>query len=151
LDLAGNLIRRDGAVLLVASRYPNLPQPLWNLPGGRSRDGETRHAAALRELKEETGLEGTIERLAYVSESFDPVAMVHVVSHTFETRAAGEARLPAGDAHIVDLAWTPVSALAQRMRVGVVRDPLIAYLGGDERRYYEFTDAAISIEFADEP
>jgi ADP-ribose pyrophosphatase YjhB (NUDIX family) len=142
-------VQRDGAVLLVGSRYPNLPEPLWHLPGGRPRDGETRRAAAERELAEETGLSGEAERLAYASESFDPARRVHVVSMTFVMRAAGLARLPDADAHVVDLAWVQPAELARKMSVAVVRDPLIAYLAGDERRYYEFTDARISIEFAD--
>lgn len=35
----------------------------WNLPGGRIEPGELPTEAVLREVKEETGLEATIERL----------------------------------------------------------------------------------------
>jgi hypothetical protein len=35
VHLATALLEHEGRVLLVASRYPNQPEPLWNLPGGR--------------------------------------------------------------------------------------------------------------------
>jgi 8-oxo-dGTP diphosphatase len=151
IHLATGVLERDGAILLVASRYPNLPEPLWNLPGGRQRDGETLAGTLAREWREETGLEAVAEGLLYVSESFDLVGEVHVLNVTFAVRCLGEARLPVGDAHVVDLAWTPRAELAERLRVRVVREPLLAWLGGDQRRYYGFDDAQITIAFADEP
>ena len=149
--LCTGVLERDGALLLAASRYPNQPRPLWNLPGGRPRDGELIGDALVREWHEETGLAIRIERLLYLSESLDPRAGVAYLNATFAVQAEGEPRLPEADAHVVDLAWVPRAVLAERIAVAVVREPLLRWLGGDERRYYAFDDAHISIEFADEP
>ncbi len=97
------------------------------------------------------GLTVASARLAYVSESYDPSACAHVVNVSFVVNAEGEPRLAARDAHVVGLAWVARASLAQYVRVGVVRDPLCAFLSGDERRYRGFRDAGITIEFADPP
>jgi 8-oxo-dGTP pyrophosphatase MutT (NUDIX family) len=52
----------DGAsrILLVRHTYGRLN---WELPGGASEPGESLQETALRELREETGLGGRLERL----------------------------------------------------------------------------------------
>ena len=50
-----------GGVLLVRHTYGRLN---WELPGGASEPGETLEETVLRELGEETGLTGRVERLA---------------------------------------------------------------------------------------
>lgn len=143
------LLQRAGRVLLVASRYPNQPAPLWNLPGGRQRHGELLHEALRREFLEETGLEAQVEELVYISESYDRASGEHFLNATFAVRANGEARLTGTDAHVVDLAWLSPAEISERLSVAVVREPLLAALRGDPRRYFVFADAGITIEFAD--
>lgn len=136
-------------MLLVASRYPNHRDALWNLPGGRQRPGELVRETLAREFLEETGL--AIERgpLAYVAESYDRATGVHFVNFAFVVRAQGVAAVPADDAHAIACAWVPRAELASRLAIGVVREPLLAYLRGEIDRYYAFEDAGVTIEFAD--
>ena len=52
----------EGRVLVVRPTYASE----WMLPGGRVERGETPHGAAVREAREETGLDVVIDRLALV-------------------------------------------------------------------------------------
>jgi len=52
----------EGRILVVRPTYTNE----WMLPGGRVERGETPHEAAVREAREETGLDVVLDRLALV-------------------------------------------------------------------------------------
>ena len=56
IPAASIAVFRDGKVLLARRARP----PLWSLPGGRIEPGETAEQAALRELREEVGVEAEI-------------------------------------------------------------------------------------------
>jgi ADP-ribose pyrophosphatase YjhB (NUDIX family) len=150
VHLAHALVVRNGHVLLVASRYPNHAEPLWNLPGGRQRFGELLWETAERELFEETGIRGAAGTLVYVNESYDGDR--HFVAAVFLTEiGSGELRIPRTGDHVCEAEWVPFAQVASRIAPAVVREPLIAYLGGTlERRYAGRHEAGISIEWPTE-
>lgn len=150
---AGLAVRGSGnsrQVLLVASTYPNHPKPLWNLPGGRQQAGELLTETVAREAFEETGLRVSVGRLAYLAESYDDD--VHFLSAAFDVTIEGDAEphAPAapGADHVVTAAWVPLDRIASRIVVGVVREPLLAYLHGElGQRYAGVHRAGITIKW----
>ncbi|MBA2632762.1 MAG: NUDIX hydrolase, partial [Chloroflexi bacterium] len=56
-------VDEEGRILVVRTTYLG---PGWMLPGGRVERSETPHAAAVRETREETGLDVRVERLVLV-------------------------------------------------------------------------------------
>ena len=81
--LGSGLLLRGTTLLLVRSCYDQAPLPLWTLPGGRQEPGETIAHTIVREYLEETSLQVCVDELAYVSESIDANADLHVVNCTF--------------------------------------------------------------------
>ena len=59
---AGVVCIKSGQILLIRRGTPPMTGE-WSLPGGRIEPGETARAAALRELKEETGVDAEIAGL----------------------------------------------------------------------------------------
>jgi len=149
VHLCTGILERDGAILLVASRYRNHPDPLWNLPGGRQEPYELLEATLRREFDEEVSLPIQIEHLAYVAESFDRSTETQFTNVAFTVRSDGEPRLRRGDLHAVDFAWVPRAEVGARLPVAVVRVPLLGFLAGEPRGYYGFAEAGITIEFMD--
>jgi ADP-ribose pyrophosphatase YjhB (NUDIX family) len=60
-----NVLATDDAGRILAVR-PTYVGREWMLPGGRVERGETPHAAAVRETREETGLDVVLDRLVLV-------------------------------------------------------------------------------------
>ena len=63
---AAAVIIRDGKVLAMSDER----SPYFYLPGGKIALGETAEEAALRELREELGIEATVIRPLYIAQSF---------------------------------------------------------------------------------
>lgn len=108
----GVVVFREDAVLLVRrGRPPRLGE--WSLPGGGQETGETVREAALREVREETGLEVELIGLVDVVDSLmrDDAGRVqyHYTLIDFAARwREGEARA-ASD--VAELRWTPLTEL----------------------------------------
>ncbi len=76
----------DDRVVLVRRRYP---PPGWALPGGFVEGGETVEAAAVREAREETGLEVSLTDLLHVYSDPRRDPRRHTASVVFLGRTSG--------------------------------------------------------------
>lgn len=110
---AGTLILRDGCVLLV-HRDCEPYKGYWDIPGGFMRADELPQAGAIREAREETGLDVQIvELLGFYSDTYDfqgeryPILNIHFVAQADGDPVAGD------DAD--DLRWFPLDALPEQI------------------------------------
>ncbi|WP_342360071.1 NUDIX hydrolase [Terrarubrum flagellatum] len=90
------VFRDDGRVLLAMRGQPPLAE-LWSLPGGKVELGETLAEAALRELKEEVGVEADLvgfnDHVEFIARDQDGAVKAHFVIASFVGRwRAGEAQ-----------------------------------------------------------
>ena len=81
----GVVCLRDDSVLLIRRGTPPR-QGEWSLPGGRIEPGERAADAALRELREETGVEAEITGLIDVVDGLFPEAGRHYVLIDYAAR-----------------------------------------------------------------
>ena len=81
------IIIRDNSVVLVKRRNP--PHG-WAIPGGFVDEGESVEHAAIREAKEETGLDVCLDRLFYVYSDPGRDPRQHTMSTVFIAHADGE-------------------------------------------------------------
>jgi ADP-ribose pyrophosphatase YjhB (NUDIX family) len=116
------VIRKNHSVLLVM----HADLPVWCLPGGRVEPGESVDQAALREVREETGLEVRLERLVGVY--FRPMGPIgnHQVLFTAEV-CAGEPH-PHG-VESLQVQWFPIDRLPDCL-MGIHRLSLSDALSG---------------------
>jgi len=80
----------DGTALVLIER--KYPPPGWALPGGFVDIGETVETAAVREAKEETGLDVKLTHLLGVYSNPERDPRGHTVSAVFIGRAEGKPR-----------------------------------------------------------
>ena len=72
------VVREQKEILLVKHRKGN--RQYWVLPGGRLEYGETFHECAVREMREETGLDVEVDDFVYLSEAIAPDRSRHIVN-----------------------------------------------------------------------
>lgn len=75
--VAGCVIRQDGMFLLVQEKNPKV-YGLWNVPAGHVDEGETIEEAAVREAKEETGFEVTLDHEVGVHHGSATESVLHI-------------------------------------------------------------------------
>jgi ADP-ribose pyrophosphatase YjhB (NUDIX family) len=148
INLATGLLRRNSKLLLVQGKYAGEPAALWTLPGGRQEE-ETLAQTVVREFLEETSLEAAVDELAYVSESVDRTAGLHVVNCTFWVRESDPRIEPhSNDPKVVDARFVEQTDALQLLRADVLCIPVAAALDGTSGvRYFSFDAKDIIVPF----
>jgi 8-oxo-dGTP diphosphatase len=100
----------DGKILLVRHRKGN--RQYWVLPGGRLEYGETFHECAVRELKEETGLEVQIQDFLFLSEAIAPDRSRHIVNIYLKAKVVGGTMRLGNEPVLAGVAFLPLSDLS---------------------------------------
>jgi len=118
------LVLKDGKVLLV-KRGMEPGKGLWSLPGGLVEVGERLEEAVLRELKEETGVDGEVKGLFDVEEYIERDERGRVKYHyillVFLVEPKGGVVRPASDvldakyATVSDALKTPLTRTTRRV------------------------------------
>ena len=108
---------------------------LWSLPKGHVEPGETREQAAVREVAEETGIDGEIVR-ALGTIDFWFVAegrRIHKTVHHFLMRATG-GELSDADVEVTEVEWVPLPEITGRLAYRDERDLLadVAHMLADD-------------------
>jgi ADP-ribose pyrophosphatase YjhB (NUDIX family) len=132
-DGAGKVLLLKRAGTLDASRST---VGLWSNPGGEVEFGETVEAAAVREAREELGVEVRIERMIGCTDQILPRSRVHWHLVAFLTRIVrGEPRIME-PAKADEIAWFDVGALPPNCGIHHVIVPLrqLGWISEDEAR-----------------
>ncbi|MBJ7291013.1 NUDIX hydrolase [Williamsia sp.] len=114
---------------------------MWSLPKGHIETGETAEQTAVREVAEETGIEGNVVaslgKIEYwfVSEG----KRIHKTVHHYLMRSTG-GELSDADYEVAEVAWVPLAELPQRLtysderRLARTAEEVIADLADDPER-----------------
>jgi ADP-ribose pyrophosphatase YjhB (NUDIX family) len=116
---AGGLIVDTSRVDLPAALIARLDRRgrlLWSLPKGHIETGETAEQAAIREIREETGIEGgLLGELGVIDFWFVAEGKrVHKTVHHFLLRAVG-GELSDADIEVAEVAWVPLDEVEKRL------------------------------------
>ena len=114
-----------GRVLLVRCVSPE-GDSTWSLPGGRVEQGEDPFDAVIRELAEETGLDGVVERLLGVDSRVIPPSESRLggghqnVGVFYGVRIIGGELRPEPNGATPESVWTPIADVVSFWRSSLV-------------------------------
>jgi len=89
---------------------------IWSLPKGHIEQGETTEDAAIREVQEETGIEGSVMAPLGVIDFWFMAEdrRVHKTVHHYLLSAHG-GELSDADREVVEVAWVPLDEVSARL------------------------------------
>lgn len=113
---AGGLVLDESQRGALIGRQDRRGRMVWSLPKGHIEAGETPEAAAVREIREETGISGAIVApLGTIDFWFmADNRRVHKTVHHFLLRAEG-GELSSDDAEVDSVEWVPLADMTTRL------------------------------------
>ncbi len=131
---------REEQVAALIGRVDRRGRMLWSLPKGHIELGETAEQTAIREVEEETGIQGSVlAELGKIDYWFvTDGRRVHKTVHHYLMRCSG-GELSDDDLEVAEVAWVPIPELTSRL----------AY--ADERRLAQVAGELIDKLQADGP
>ncbi|MFB8277924.1 NUDIX hydrolase [Nocardia colli] len=124
--LAAYAVCLDEDRVLLARHVAGNGETTWTLPGGGVEHGEDPFDAVTRELLEETGYHGVIERLLGVDSRVIPAAVAHAGSEHQNVGIFYRVRVVSGtlraelNGATVEPTWTPTAQVAYLRRSSLV-------------------------------
>ncbi len=106
------VVSDDRQILLVRHRKGN--RRSWVLPGGRLEYGETFGECAIREIKEETGLDIEVEKFLFLSEALAPDRSRHIINVYLKGRIVGGIMRIGNEPVLAGVDFVPASDLETR-------------------------------------
>ena len=98
--------------LLLVRRGHGPAAGAWSVPGGRVEPGETLAEAVVRELLEETGVEGVCDRLVGWVERISPEHHFVILDFAVTVLAGPDEDEPTAGSDAAEAAWVPLSEVA---------------------------------------
>jgi 8-oxo-dGTP diphosphatase len=117
---------RDGQVLLARHISSGTGESVWSLPGGMVEHAEDPFDAVIREVSEETGYTGVVERLLGVDSRVIPAAQATSgITHQnvgifYQVRITGGVPRPEPDGPVVESVWTWLAEVGNLPRSSLV-------------------------------
>jgi 8-oxo-dGTP pyrophosphatase MutT (NUDIX family) len=139
------LVIAHGDEIVVTSK-PSYPAGAYRTPSGGVEPGETFEAGAIREAREETGLEVALERYLIRAKVRFSCGDVHVLwtSHVMQGRMIGGLLEPLDRREIVEAKWATRAEI-----LGPIREVLVS--SGSPGLHYRADLDALAIELLDRP
>jgi len=103
------VVQNNSEILLVRHRKGN--RQYWVLPGGRLEYGETFFECAVREMKEETGLDVEVDKLIYLSEAIAPDRSRHIVNVYLTAHVTGGVMAVGDEPVLAGVDYVPLAEL----------------------------------------
>jgi 8-oxo-dGTP diphosphatase len=127
LRLAAYAVCVEGGRVLLALSVPAEGESTWTLPGGRVEQGEDPFDAVIREVAEETGCDGVVERLLGVDSRVVPAVDrkpglpdLQNVGIFYSVRITGGELRPEPNGDTAESVWMPISEVAGLRRSSLV-------------------------------